>query len=48
MSLDLLRRDVCEINRMLPKAGLVTMHSGNASGLDRKSGRLFIKPSGLE
>jgi len=33
---------------MLPAAGLVTMHSGNASGLDRASGRLVIKPSGID
>jgi L-ribulose-5-phosphate 4-epimerase len=33
---------------MLPAAGLVTMHSGNASGLDRASGRLVIKPSGMD
>lgn len=33
---------------MLPKAGLVTMHSGNASGFDPESGRLFIKPSGMD
>ncbi len=33
---------------MLPKAGLVTMHSGNASGIDRESGLLFIKPSGMD
>lgn len=33
---------------MLPKAGLVTMHSGNASGFDPESGRLVIKPSGMD
>ncbi len=33
---------------MLPKAGLVTMHSGNASGLDRESGIVVIKPSGMD
>jgi L-ribulose-5-phosphate 4-epimerase len=33
---------------MLPVAGLVTMHSGNASGLDRRSGRMVIKPSGVD
>ena len=32
----------------LPAAGLVTMHSGNASGLDRRSGHLLIKPSGVD
>jgi len=33
---------------MLPAAGLVTMHSGNASGIDRASGILVIKPSGMD
>jgi L-ribulose-5-phosphate 4-epimerase len=36
------------INRLLPAAGLVTMHSGNASGLDRATGQLVIKPSGVD
>ena len=48
MSLDALREEVCNVNRRLPAAGLVTMHSGNASGLDRQSGRLLIKPSGVD
>ncbi|MEI7576782.1 MAG: L-ribulose-5-phosphate 4-epimerase [Armatimonadota bacterium] len=43
-----LRERVCNANRMLPKAGLVTMHSGNVSGLDRSAGRLYIKPSGMD
>lgn len=33
---------------MLPRAGLVTMHSGNASGYDPASGHLVIKPSGMD
>jgi L-ribulose-5-phosphate 4-epimerase len=48
MPLDQLRQEVCYVNKMLPAAGLVTMHSGNASGLDRASGRLVIKPSGMD
>jgi L-ribulose-5-phosphate 4-epimerase len=48
MNLAQLREEVCYVNRMLPAAGLVTMHSGNASGLDRASGRLLIKPSGVD
>ncbi len=48
MNLHELRDEVCYANRMLPVAGLVTMHSGNASGLDRQSGRLVIKPSGVD
>jgi L-ribulose-5-phosphate 4-epimerase len=48
MSLTQLREEVCYVNKMLPAAGLVTMHSGNASGVDRASGRLVIKPSGMD
>jgi L-ribulose-5-phosphate 4-epimerase len=48
MDLTELRHEVCYANKMLPAAGLVTMHSGNASGLDRPSGRLLIKPSGVD
>jgi L-ribulose-5-phosphate 4-epimerase len=43
-----LRIEVCEANWLLPKTGLVTMHSGNASGYDPKSGTLVIKPSGMD
>lgn len=48
MEIGELRRDVLWANKMLPASGLVTMHSGNASGLDRASGRLVIKPSGVD
>jgi len=48
MDLTELRREVLWANKMLPASGLVTMHSGNASGLDRASGRLVIKPSGVD
>lgn len=30
------------------RAGLVTMHAGNASGIDRERGRVLIKPSGMD
>jgi len=43
-----LRDDVCTANQMLLKTGLVTMHSGNVSGIDRSSGRIVIKPSGVD
>lgn len=43
-----LRQEVWEANVGLPKAGLVTMHSGNASGIDRESGLVLIKPSGVD
>lgn len=42
------RERVAHCNRTLPKAGLVTAHSGNVSALDRDSGRLYIKPSGID
>lgn len=43
-----LREEVCYANKMLPVAGLVTMHSGNASGYDADSDLLVIKPSGMD
>ena len=43
-----LRLEVAKANWMLPKAGLVTMHSGNASGYDPEADILFIKPSGMD
>ncbi len=48
MNLDELRQEVWHANIMLPKAGLVTMHSGNASGFDPETKTLFIKPSGCD
>lgn len=35
-------------NLELPKRGLVTYTWGNVSGIDRKKGRVVIKPSGVE
>jgi len=43
-----LRRDVAKANKQLPETGLVTMHSGNASGYDPDSQMLVIKPSGMD
>lgn len=43
-----LREQVAWANKMLPKSGLVTMHSGNVSGYDPESGKVFIKPSGMD
>lgn len=43
-----LREAVVDANQALPKAGLVTMHSGNASGYDPESGIVLIKPSGMD
>jgi L-ribulose-5-phosphate 4-epimerase len=47
-SLDHLRQQVWEANQGIYRAGLVTMHSGNASGIDRNRGLVFIKPSGMD
>ena len=44
----LLRKEVAKANWALPKAGLVTMHSGNASGYDPEADLMFIKPSGMD
>ncbi len=43
-----LRQAVAEANWALPRAGLVTMHSGNASGYSPEHDVLFIKPSGMD
>ncbi len=43
-----LRLEVAKANWALPKAGLVTMHSGNASGYDPDNDVLYIKPSGMD
>jgi len=48
MLIEALRNEVCRVNRLLPATGLVTMHSGNASGYDPEQGRVVIKPSGVD
>ena len=48
MDFEQLREEVWWANTQLPKARLVTMHSGNASGIDRESGLVLIKPSGVD
>jgi L-ribulose-5-phosphate 4-epimerase len=48
MSLDQLRKEVCWANQMLPAQGLVTIHSGNASGYLPDEDLLVIKPSGMD
>jgi L-ribulose-5-phosphate 4-epimerase len=45
--LEELKQRVCEANLALVKAGLVAETFGNASCVDRKAGRLVIKPSGV-
>ena len=42
-----LREQVWRANQGLVRAGLVTLSFGNASGVDRKTGVLVIKPSGV-
>jgi L-ribulose-5-phosphate 4-epimerase len=46
--LEELKRKVCEANLLLPKHGLVTFTWGNVSAVDRTSGMMVIKPSGVE
>ena len=43
-----LRKEVWEANLGIFRAGLVTMHSGNVSGIDRKRRLVLIKPSGMD
>jgi L-ribulose-5-phosphate 4-epimerase len=42
-----LKREVCQANLELVKAGLVLLTWGNASGIDRDRGLMVIKPSGV-
>ena len=46
--LEELKKLVCEANLLLPKYNLVTFTWGNVSGIDRTSGLVVIKPSGVE
>lgn len=45
--LEELKELVCKANLELPKHGLVTFTWGNVSGVDRDSGLMVIKPSGV-
>ena len=47
MTLAALRRRVLDANRAIVDAGLVTLTFGNASAVDRASGLMAIKPSGV-
>jgi L-ribulose-5-phosphate 4-epimerase len=47
LSLPALRDEVCQANHDLVSAGLVALAFGNASGVDRASGVMLIKPSGI-
>lgn len=46
--LENLKKVVFEANLLLPKHNLVTFTWGNVSGIDRESGLIVIKPSGVE
>lgn len=46
--LEKLKQEVYEANMQLPQYGLVTFTWGNVSGIDRKSGYVVIKPSGVD
>ncbi len=45
--LEKLKQEVLEANLLLPENGLVTFTWGNVSGIDRESGLVVIKPSGV-
>lgn len=45
--LERLKEQVCRANAELPRYGLVTFTWGNVSGIDRESGLVVIKPSGV-
>ncbi|MBQ7100570.1 MAG: class II aldolase/adducin family protein, partial [Clostridia bacterium] len=46
--MEILKEQVCKANCLLPKHGLVTFTWGNVSAIDRESGLVVIKPSGVE
>ena len=46
--LEKLKEEVLKANLMLPKYNLVTFTWGNVSAIDRESGLVVIKPSGVE
>ena len=45
--LEKLKKKVCKANLLLPEYGLVTFTWGNVSEIDRNSGLIVIKPSGV-
>lgn len=45
--LEELKQQVCEVNLLLPKYDFVTFTWGNVSAIDRSSGLVVIKPSGV-
>ena len=47
MLLENLRKEVCEANKLLKEYALVVLTWGNVSAIDRESGLVVIKPSGV-
>ena len=47
MSLEALRRTVCDLHALLPANNLVAWTSGNISARHAETNTLLIKPSGL-
>jgi L-ribulose-5-phosphate 4-epimerase len=45
--LSALREELCRVHHELARAGLVILSFGNASAVDRESGVVLIKPSGV-
>ena len=48
MSLERLKQSVLDANLATVRHGLVMATFGNASGIDRDSGKVVIKPSGID
>ena len=46
--LEQLKEEVCKANLQLPAYGLVTFTWGNVSAIDRETGLVVIKPSGVD
>lgn len=46
--LEALKKQVYEANMELPRRGLITYTWGNVSGIDRETGYVVIKPSGVD
>ena len=46
--LEELKKQICDANLELVKRGVVIYTWGNVSGIDRESGLVVIKPSGVD
>ena len=45
--LEQMKKSVFEANRLLKDSGLIVLTWGNVSQIDRESGHIVIKPSGV-